>query len=41
MAVRGDGLVPDDADNNGGEAPAVSQKVTYVIHPNCALEEDL
>ncbi|KAK8051521.1 MCM DNA helicase complex subunit MCM6 [Apiospora rasikravindrae] len=38
MAVRGDGLVPDDAEN--GEA-SVSQKVTYVIHPNCALEEDL
>ncbi|KAK6819602.1 MCM DNA helicase complex subunit MCM6 [Apiospora arundinis] len=42
MAVRGDGLVPDDgADNNNGEVSAASQKVTYVIHPNCALEEEL
>lgn len=40
MAVRGDGLVPEDGADNNGEASATSQKVTYVIHPNCALEEE-
>lgn len=41
MAVRGEGLAEDDAGAtaaaDGGPAP--SQKVIYVLHPNCALEE--
>ncbi|OTA97407.1 hypothetical protein M434DRAFT_26710 [Hypoxylon sp. CO27-5] len=34
MAVRGEGLAQD-----GDEANAASQKVVYVLHPNCAIEE--
>ena len=35
MAVRGEGLTEEGAE---GTAEA-SQKVVYVIHPNCAIEE--
>ncbi|KAK6953864.1 hypothetical protein Daesc_003826 [Daldinia eschscholtzii] len=40
MAVRGEGLAEDGdqaAAADGGPAP--SQKVVYVLHPNCAIEE--
>jgi DNA replication licensing factor MCM6 len=33
MPIRGEGLVADD-----GEADT-AQKVVYVLHPNCAIEE--
>lgn len=40
MAVRGEGLAEDDAAAEGGSsAPAPSQSVVYVLHPNCAIEE--
>ena len=39
MAVRGEGLAEDDADAAGGSAPAPSQRVIYVLHPNCAIED--
>lgn len=35
MAIQGQGLV-DEADN-GSAKP--EEKVTYVLHPNCAVEE--
>ncbi|KAI0193288.1 MCM2/3/5 family-domain-containing protein [Xylaria flabelliformis] len=35
MAVRGDGLTEEDAEG----ATDASQKVVYVLHPNCAIEE--
>ncbi|XXG95081.1 hypothetical protein Hte_001341 [Hypoxylon texense] len=42
MAVRGEGLAEEGdeaapAPSDGGPAP--SQKVVYVLHPNCAVEE--
>ncbi|KAF3066476.1 DNA replication licensing factor mcm6 [Daldinia childiae] len=40
MAVRGEGLTEESdqtAPADGGPAP--SQKVVYVLHPNCAIEE--
>ena len=42
MAVRGEGLAEDDAAAAAvsGSAPApASQKVVYVLHPNCAIED--
>lgn len=35
MAVRGDGLAEDGAEG----ASEASQKIVYVLHPNCAIEE--
>lgn len=41
MAVRGDGLAEAGAEaqhpTDGGPTP--SQRVVYVLHPNCAVEE--
>ncbi|KAJ2988789.1 hypothetical protein NUW58_g3792 [Xylaria curta] len=38
MAVRGEGLAEEDAE--GAQSTAgPSQKVVYVLHPNCAVEE--
>lgn len=34
MQVRGDGLVDGDA-----TGPVEDQEVTFVLHPNCAVEE--
>jgi DNA replication licensing factor MCM6 len=39
MAVRGDGLTEEDAQAAADDAPTASQKVVYVLHPNCAVEE--
>lgn len=36
MAVRGDGLLPEDAEAG---ASAAGDGVVYVLHPNCAIEE--
>jgi hypothetical protein len=33
MAVRGDGLLPEE----GSSTP--NQKIVYVMHPNCAIED--
>ena len=38
MQIRGDGLVDDEQDL-GGESSATAQRVVYVLHPNCAIEE--
>lgn len=35
MAVRGEGLLGEDED--GGST--ATQRVVYVLHPNCAVEE--
>ena len=36
MQIRGEGLVDDEgAEGNSREA----EKVVYVLHPNCAVEE--
>ena len=39
MPVRGDGLVDGDGDAEGQQGREGSEKVTYVLHPNCAVEE--
>jgi len=44
MAVRGDGLAEEGAEGSQTAAaadggPTPSQKVVYVLHPNCAIEE--
>jgi len=38
MQLRGDGLVDDD-EAVGEESSATAQRVVYVLHPNCAIEE--
>jgi len=38
MQIRGDGLVDNDPDP-GQENSAAAQRVVYVLHPNCAIEE--
>jgi hypothetical protein len=37
MPIRGDGLVDDD--DNAAEGSSTGAKTTYVLHPNCAIEE--
>ncbi|KAI6084849.1 MCM-domain-containing protein [Hypoxylon rubiginosum] len=40
MAVRGEGLAEDGDEAAASDSgPAPSQKVVYVLHPNCAVEE--
>lgn len=34
MQIRGEGLIDDDQ-----QGEQVQQKVVYVLHPNCAIEE--
>ena len=38
MQIRGDGLV-DEEQEAGEEGSATAQRVVYVLHPNCAIEE--
>jgi DNA replication licensing factor MCM6 len=35
MAVRGEGLLGDDGEGSS----AVAERVVYVLHPNCAVED--
>jgi DNA replication licensing factor MCM6 len=35
MEIKGQGLVGED----GQGSSAAAQQVTYVLHPNCAVEE--
>jgi hypothetical protein len=35
MAVRGDGLLPEE----GGDVSEPVDRIAYIIHPNCALDE--
>ncbi|KAL9624135.1 MAG: hypothetical protein Q9160_001657 [Pyrenula sp. 1 TL-2023] len=37
MQVRGEGLVDDD--DNAAQSSTQAQRVVYVLHPNCAVEE--
>jgi DNA replication licensing factor MCM6 len=37
MALRGEGLMSDDAAGEGSSAAAAN--IIYVLHPNCAVEE--
>jgi len=39
MEIRGQGMTADDEDNAGEGSSAQAQKVVYVLHPNCAVEE--
>ncbi|RYO96830.1 hypothetical protein DL765_011403 [Monosporascus sp. GIB2] len=39
MAVRGEGLAEDEAGAAADGGATASQKVVYVLHPNCAIEE--
>lgn len=39
MAVRGEGLAEAAADDAAQPAAETPQKVVYVLHPNCAIEE--
>lgn len=36
MPIRGEGLVDEDGNQQQGET---AQRVVYVLHPNCAIEE--
>lgn len=36
MAIRGQGM---QADQEGEESSATAQRIVYVLHPNCAVEE--
>lgn len=38
MQLRGDGLV-DNYEAARKESSATAQRVVYVLHPNCAIEE--
>jgi DNA replication licensing factor MCM6 len=38
MAVRGQGLASGDGDEDDATT-SDDQKVVYVLHPNCAVEE--
>lgn len=38
MALRGQGLAEDEAGQTSSSADA-SAGITYVLHPNCAVEE--
>lgn len=38
MQIRGDGLMDNDQDLED-ESSATAQRVVYVLHPNCAIEE--
>lgn len=35
MAIRGQGLVGEDGQGSSN----VAEQITYVLHPNCAVEE--
>ncbi len=35
MAIRGQGLVSEDGEGGSGTA----EKIVYVLHPNCAVDE--
>ena len=40
MQIRGEGLVDDDHTSVAAAATAAeTEKVVYVLHPNCAVEE--
>lgn len=39
MAIRGELSAEEGAEADEGSAAPQSQKIVYVIHPNCALEE--
>lgn len=40
MQIRGEGLVDDGDDANGGQGSAdAASEVVYVLHPNCAVED--
>lgn len=39
MAVRGEGLAAEEETAEGTGDPPASQKILYVLHPNCAVEE--
>jgi len=42
MPIRGEGLVDgndDDAQGVEGSSSRREEKVVYVLHPNCAVEE--
>ena len=40
MAFRGEGLQDDAQEAEGGSsAQAAADRIVYVLHPNCAVEE--
>ncbi len=40
MQIRGEGLVGDDGVGEGeGGSSKEAEKVVYVLHPNCAVED--
>jgi DNA replication licensing factor MCM6 len=38
MPIRGDGLIDGD-DEDTAESSSAATRTTYVLHPNCAIEE--
>ncbi|KAI9852135.1 MAG: MCM DNA helicase complex subunit mcm6 [Thelocarpon superellum] len=39
MQIRGEGLIEDDAEGVAAGSAADGERVVYVLHPNCAVEE--
>lgn len=39
MGIRGEAVATDDAEGGEGAAPAPEQKIVYIVHPNCAIED--
>lgn len=39
MAVRGQGLADDEVGEGASAAAEAEQRIVYVLHPNCAVEE--
>jgi len=39
MAIRGQGMQTDQEGEDGAASSAAEQRIVYVLHPNCAVEE--
>lgn len=39
MPIRGEGVGLTDDSNNGEGSAAQQQRIVYVLHPNCDLQE--
>lgn len=39
MPIRGEGLMNEDEDEEDGQPEREPQKVVYILHPNCAIED--
>jgi hypothetical protein len=39
MPIRGEGLMNEGEDEEDGQPEREPQKVVYILHPNCAIED--